>query len=88
MATLPSIFNRNKEEAFSPARAAIKVTAAATDLPDGVCRALWVGTAGTITGVDAMGNTVTSFPASTGLIPVGFSRITTSSTASDIWALY
>lgn len=52
MATIPALRDREKEAAFAPARAAVKVTVT-TDIPDGVCRAVWVGTAGTITGIDA-----------------------------------
>lgn len=76
------------QDAAAPAQAVVAVTPAASDLPDGPCRALWVGTAGTINGIDALGNTVTGFPALAGLVPVGFKRVATGGTASDIWAIY
>ncbi len=89
MATVPArrlIDNAN--DAYAPAKAAVEVTKAATDLPDGPCRALWIGTAGTLNGVDLMGNTVTDFPAKAGRVPLGFRKVTTGGTADDIWALY
>lgn len=75
-------------DASAPGQAVVSVTPASSDLPDGICRALWIGTAGTLNGIDALGNTVTAFPALAGLLPVAFSRVSTGGTASDIWAIY
>lgn len=70
-----------------PASAALKITKASA-LPRGTCRALWVGTAGTLNFTDADGNVATSFPAKEGVLPVAVASIEASGTADDIWALY
>jgi hypothetical protein len=51
-------------------------------------RAIWVGTAGTLTFLDATGRTVTNFPAVQGLNQIKPVRILNSGTATDLWALY
>ncbi len=62
------------------------------DLPDGPCRALWVGTAGNARMVDASGNDTGGtnlFPLKEGANPIQARRIySTGLTASNIWALY
>ena len=83
MATIKGGLDRNT----TTASAVVAITVAATDLPDGPCRAIWVGTAGNITFIDLSGNTVTNFPAQVGLNPIGATRIT-AATASNLWALY
>lgn len=70
-----------------PASAVISVTKGSA-LGRGTCRALWVGTAGTLNFTDADGNTVSSFPAQAGLNPVSAASVDSGGTASDIWALY
>lgn len=89
MANVP-YYSKVKEldDASAPARAAVKVTKATSDLPDGTCRGLWVGTAGTATMIDAAGNTLTDFPLQAGLNPISITRVSTGGTADDIWALY
>ena len=79
---------KERDDAAAPARAAIKVTKADTPLTNGPCRAIWVGTAGTLNGVDYNGNTLTNFPAKEGLNPISLRQVSTSGTADDIWALY
>lgn len=64
------------------------VTKATSNLPNGQCRALWVGTAGTANLVDLSGETLTDFPLKEGLNPISVVRVSTGGTASDIWALY
>lgn len=69
------------------------VTASDTvDLPDGPCRALWVGTAGNARIIDASGNNTGAsnlFPLAAVLNPIQVCRIySTGLTASNIWALY
>lgn len=60
-----------------------------TDLPNGVCRALLVGTAGPATIVDASGTTRTAVPLQQGYNPIGCTRVNaTNLTAANIWALY
>ena len=58
------------------------------NLPNGVCRALLVGTPGTANLVDATGNAVTNLPLQPGYNPIGVSRVMTGGTADNIWALY
>lgn len=58
------------------------------DLPDGLCRSLLIGTAGNLKVTDASGNTVT-IPVPVGYNPLQIRRVwSTSSTASNIFALY
>lgn len=64
------------------------VTKATSDLPNGPCRALWVGTAGTANLIDATGNVLTNFPLFAGANVVQIKRVSTGGTADDIWALY
>lgn len=64
------------------------VTKATSNLPDGQCRALWVGTAGTANLVDTTGEVLTDFPLKEGLNPIQVVRVSTGGTADDIWALY
>ena len=76
-----------------PAGAFKFVTASdSADLPDGPCRALWVGTAGNARIIDASNNDTGGsnlFPLQAGLNPVQVRRIySTGLTASNIWALY
>lgn len=68
----------------------VKVTPAdGADLPEGACRALWVGAAGAADLVDASGVAVTAFPLQVGLNPIGVKRVkSTGLVASNIWALY
>jgi hypothetical protein len=51
-------------------------------------RAIWVGTAGTLTFIDWTGQTITNFPAQVGLNQIKPVRILNSGTATDLWALY
>jgi hypothetical protein len=66
----------------------VPVTKADAALTDGICRALWVGTAGTANLMDAQGNTRTSVPLQAGFNPLSCSQVRTGGTAGDIWALY
>jgi len=59
-----------------------------TNLPDGDCRALFVGTAGTANLVDCTGQALTNFPLKEGVNPIQVSQVNTGGTADDIWALY
>lgn len=58
------------------------------DLPGGICRALWVGTAGTANLVQPDGTERTNFPLLEGENPIMVARVKTGGTAADIWALY
>ena len=66
----------------------VPVTKADADLADGVCRALWVGTAGTANLMDVEGNTRANFPLQAGFNPVSVLQVRTGGTSGDIWALY
>ena len=59
-----------------------------SDLPDGVCRALLVGTAGTANLIDASGAPRTDVPLQQGYNPIGVQRVMTGGSASNFWALY
>lgn len=74
-------------EETRPSNRAVKLSQAATLIPSGVPRALWCGTAGTLTGVDASGNTITNFPLQAGLNPIQI-LIWSGGTAADVWGLY
>jgi hypothetical protein len=52
------------------------------------CRALWIGTAGTLNFTTADGVALTDFPALTGLLPIAAASVEASGTADNIWALY
>jgi hypothetical protein len=58
------------------------------DLPDGVCRALLVETAGSANLIDASGADRTGVPLQQGYNPIGVQRVKTGGGASGIWALY
>lgn len=70
-----------------PAATAKKVTPGSSDLPDGPCVALCVGTAGAATMISAAGDVLTNFPLQQGYNPIQIRQVTSAS-ASDIWALY
>jgi hypothetical protein len=59
-----------------------------TDLPDGVCRALLVGTAGTANLIDASGAERSDVPLQQGYNPIGVQRLMLGGSASNLWALY
>jgi hypothetical protein len=58
------------------------------DLPDGTCRALLVGTAGTANLIDAGGFERSDVPLQPGFNPLGIQRIKTGGSAANLWALY
>lgn len=59
-----------------------------TNLPNGACRALWVGTAGAVAVITTAGTTVT-ITGATGVIPLQVSRVlSTGTVGSNILALY
>ena len=72
----------------SPSGNIVKITKTDdTNLPGGVTRALWVGTAGTANLVSEDGQTMASFPLIAGLNPIRVLQVETGGTADDIWAL-
>lgn len=60
----------------------------AADLPDGVCRALLVGTEGTANLHQPDGTVRENVPLQQGYNPLGARRVKLGGTADDIWALY
>lgn len=71
-----------------PVRQLVPVTKADSNLPGGICRALWVGTAGTANIQDGSGTTRTNVPLKEGLFPCTCKQVRTGGTAADIWAIY
>jgi hypothetical protein len=61
-----------------------------TDLPDGVCRGLYIGSGGNLVVISQSGSTVTFTGVVTGsVLPIRAKRVkSTSTTASSIVALY
>lgn len=69
----------------------ISVIPADADLPDGICRALWIGTAGNLNIMVETGQIRTDIPAQVGLFPVACKQVRTGASptaASNIWAIY
>ena len=66
----------------------VKVTKADADLPDGPCRALYIGTAGTLNFMEVDGTIRTDFPAKEGYLVGAFRQVRTGGDADDIWAVY
>lgn len=65
-----------------------EVTKADSNLPDGACRGLLVGTAGTANLMDTTGAVLADVPLTAGYNPIQVLQVRTSGTADDIWALY
>lgn len=51
------------------------------------CKAVCCGTAGTVTFIDASGNTCTDYPLQAGYNPIPILQVLTGGTADDIWAI-
>jgi hypothetical protein len=66
----------------------VKVTKANADLPDGLCRALLVGTPGTANLKDQFGTATTDVPLQQGYNPLNVLQVNTGGDADDIWAIY
>ena len=79
---MPFPAHLNPTHPASGVRAVTKGAAMAT------CRALWIGTPGTLNFTTADGQVITNFPALAGLIPIAVASVQSSGTADDIWALY
>jgi hypothetical protein len=72
----------------SSAEQYIPVTKADADLPDGACRGLLVGTAGTANLQQEDGTNRANVPLQQGFNPLVVKQVRTGGTAADIWALY
>ena len=66
----------------------VSVTKANSALPDGTCRGLLVGTAGTANLMDGDDNIRSNVPLQAGFNPLCCKQVRTGGTAADIWALY
>ena len=71
-----------------PAKAYFPVTKADEDLTNGPCRALLVGTAGTLNITQIDGTARTNVPVVAGYNPIACLQVNLGGTATDIWALY
>lgn len=76
------------ESDSAPAKALFAVTKANADLPNGPCRALLCGSAGTVNLLDYSGNLCSDYPLQAGYNPISVKQVRTGGTASGIWALY
>jgi hypothetical protein len=74
--------------ASAPAGRVVAVVKAENDLPQGTCRALLVGTAGSANLIDAEGNAAAGVPLQQGYNPLRCRRVASGGTAENIWALY
>jgi hypothetical protein len=72
----------------SPAYTYVPVTKADSDLADGKCRGLLVGTAGTANLQDGDANNSANVPLQQGYNPLVCKQVRTGGTADNIWALY
>jgi hypothetical protein len=67
----------------------VPVTLANSDLPNGPCRSIVCGSAGTLNFMEIDGVTIrTNFPLPQGYNPIQAQQIRLGGTASDLWALY
>jgi hypothetical protein len=86
---MPNPFRSHNSGLNAPAAQVVPITPDDdADLPDGVCRALLVGTGGTVNLVDASGAERTGVPLQQGFNPIGAARVKTGGTAANLWALY
>jgi hypothetical protein len=80
-----------KEYLRDPAYDVIPVTKADADLPEGSCKAILVGQAGTLN-IQTVGRGSpeirTSVPLAAGIYPFQCKQIRTGGTADNIWAIY
>lgn len=70
-----------------PATSIIAITPGSAMI-NGPCRAVLCGTAGTLNGTDADGNTFAAIPLQVGYNPISLSAVATGGTAANLWALY
>lgn len=82
------IYEQYGDASMRPADAYPPVTKADADLPNGICRSLWVGTAGTANLMEPDGTIRTNVPLVQGPNPFVVKQVRTGGTAADIWAIY
>lgn len=71
-----------------PGTDVVPVTKADADLPNGKCRALWVGTGGTVNIRTVAEQDRDNFPVFPGMNQISVIRVRPGGTATDIWAIY
>jgi len=79
---------RYGDASSAPADMVVPVTKADAALPNGPCRCLLVGEAGTANIRDASGTVREDVPLQQGYNPIVCLEVRTGGSASDIWALY
>jgi hypothetical protein len=72
----------------APAELFVPVTKADSDLANGLCRGLLVGTAGTANLMQLNGSIQANVPLQQGYNPLAVKQVRTGGTADNIWALY
>lgn len=80
--------SRGSDIALGSARRYAPVVKANTDLPDGPCRGLLVGTAGTANLTELGGTQRDNVPLAAGYHPLIARQVRLGGTAADIWAIY
>lgn len=88
MANLSGGYDSRSDYPDGPAKGIALVTKGASVLPNGICRALLVGTAGTANVTDAYGNDVDNVPLPVGYNFLAVSKVRAGGTADAIYALY
>ena len=83
-----SIIPKYGDPSSAPADDLVQITKADEDLPDGPCRGLLVGVAGTANLVTLADQPRANVPLVQGWNPVACRRVRPGGTASDIWAIY
>lgn len=73
-------------ELLGPSKHLVKVVDNVA-FPEGLCRFLWVGTAGTATITQPNNNVLTDFPLKEGLNPIRCTKVDLNG-AADVWAGY
>jgi Concanavalin A-like lectin/glucanases superfamily len=69
-----------------PVQNLVPLTLANTPIP--VCKGIMCGTAGTLNGIDELGNVFTGFPLQLGHNPIRLSQVSTGGSAANLWGLY
>lgn len=83
--------SKSYSEQMAPGGDIIQVSLSEDALPNGPCKALWVGTAGNINITTVEGNERDDVPAQVGILPIKCTHVrpgASSFAASNIWAIY
>lgn len=82
---------RSHPSKIIPGEDIVPVTPGASELPNGACRGLWIGTAGNINITTLAGNERNDVPAQAGILPIQCTHVRTGASptaATNIWAIY